>query len=85
MKALDKIKLIDDIGRELQSRMTFSEIDSYFEAYGIPTDHQPSFNSKYVYVKEVLPKIVEQFKQFVIDRDFDGEDPRGCSIYQDKM
>ncbi len=60
MKPLEKIKLIDDIGRELQSRMTFSEIDSYFETYGIPTDHQPSYNSKYVYVKEILPKISDE-------------------------
>jgi len=60
MNALEKIKLIDDIGRELQSRMTFSEIDSYFETYGIPTDHQPSYNSKYVYVKEILPKINDE-------------------------
>jgi hypothetical protein len=34
MNALEKIKLIDDIGSELQSRMTFSEIDAYFSAYG---------------------------------------------------
>jgi hypothetical protein len=60
MKPLEKIKLIDDIGRELQSRMTFSEIDSYFETYGIPTGHTPSYNSKYVYVKEVLPKINDE-------------------------
>ena len=57
MNALQKIKLIDDIGAELQSRMTFSEIDAYFSAYGIPTDHNPSYNSKRVYVKETLPKI----------------------------
>lgn len=60
MNALEKIKLIDEIGRGLQSRMTFSEIDSYFAAYGIPTGHQPSFNSKYVYVKEILPKINDE-------------------------
>jgi hypothetical protein len=56
IKPLEKLKLIDAIGRELQSRMTFREINRYFETYGIPTDHEPSYNSKYVYVKEVLPK-----------------------------
>lgn len=60
MKPLEKIKLVDDIGRELQSKMTFSEIDSYFQSYGIPTNHTPSFHSKYVYVKEVLPKINDE-------------------------
>lgn len=57
MKALQKIELIDEIGRNLQERMTFKEIDAYFEAYGIPTGLTPSFYSKYVYVKETLPKI----------------------------
>jgi len=57
MKKLDKIKLIDMIATELQQQMTFSEIDSYFETYNIPTDHEPSYNSKRVYVKEVLPAI----------------------------
>lgn len=57
MKNLEKIEIIDMIGRELQERMKFNEIDAYFESYGIPTDHQPSYNSKYVYVKEVLPKV----------------------------
>lgn len=60
MKKLQKIELIDKIGRELQERMKFNEIDSYFESYGIPTGHQPSYNSKYVYVKEVLPKIQDE-------------------------
>ena len=40
--------------------MTFSEINAYFEIYGIPTNHKPSYNSKYVYVKEVLPKIGDE-------------------------
>lgn len=57
MNALERIKLIDDIGTALQSRMTFSEIDTYFGAYGIPTNHHPSYNSKRVYVKETLHKI----------------------------
>jgi hypothetical protein len=57
MNALEKIKLIDKIGIELQSRMSFYEIDAYFSAYGIPTDHKPTYNSKKVYVKEILPKI----------------------------
>ena len=60
MNKLEKIELIDKIGRELQERMKFTEIDGYFESYGIPTDHQPSYNSKYVYVKEVLPKVKDE-------------------------
>lgn len=40
--------------------MTFSEIDASFQSYGIPTDHQPSYYSKYVYVKEILPSIADE-------------------------
>jgi len=60
MKKLEKIEIIDMIGRELQERMKFVEIDGYFQSYGIPTDHQPSYNSKYVYVKEILPKVKDE-------------------------
>lgn len=60
MNKLEKLKLIDIIGRELQATMSFIEIDAYFESYGIPTDHKPSYNSKYVYVKEVLPKVKDE-------------------------
>ncbi|NGP89688.1 toll/interleukin-1 receptor domain-containing protein [Fodinibius halophilus] len=54
MNKLEKRELISIIGRELQERMTFTDIDAYFTEYGIPTDHEPSANSKWVYVKEVL-------------------------------
>lgn len=57
MKKLERIDLIGKIARELQERMKFNEIDAYFQSYGIPTNHQPSYNSKYVYVKEVLPQV----------------------------
>jgi hypothetical protein len=56
MKPLDRISLIDRIGRELQSRMTFAEIDAYLKAHGMdvkkPTT--PGMNSKWVYTKELL-------------------------------
>jgi hypothetical protein len=56
MKPLDRISLIDRIGRELQSRMTYAEIDTYLKAHGVdvkkPTT--PGMNSKWVYTKELL-------------------------------
>lgn len=60
MKALEKIKLFDEIATELQSRMTFADIDLYFSALGIKTDHSHSDSgSKRVYAKEVLAKVSE--------------------------
>jgi hypothetical protein len=55
MRVLERIELVDRIGRELQSRMSYSDIDVYLGAYGIETKGiQPSSNSKWVYVKELL-------------------------------
>lgn len=60
MQALQRIDLISQIGRELQSRMGYSEIAAYFGAYGIDCKNfQPSSNSKWVYVKELLANVDE--------------------------
>ena len=55
MKVLDRLGLIDRIGRELQSRMSYHEIDAYLKAHGVDTKKQTSgVNSKWVYSKELL-------------------------------
>jgi hypothetical protein len=55
MKILERLGLIDRIGRELQSRMSYGEIDTYLKAYGVDTKKQTSgVNSKWVYSKELL-------------------------------
>jgi hypothetical protein len=55
MKPLEKIELISQIGRELQSRMTYSDIDQYFTALGVKSKPKTdTYNSKWVYVKEIL-------------------------------
>ena len=60
MNKLDKQDLISTIGRELQDRMTFSDIEAYLKEYDIPTDHNPNYNSKWVYVKEVLAGVDDE-------------------------
>ena len=55
MKILERISLLDRIGRELQSRMSYSDIAAYLGAYGVACKgFQPSTNSKWIYVKELL-------------------------------
>lgn len=55
MKVVDRIGFLDKIGRELQSRFTYSEIDVYLKAHGVNTKKPTSgSNSKWVYVKELL-------------------------------
>ena len=55
MRVLERLELIDRIGRELQGRMSYGEIDTYLKAYGVDTKKPTSgVNSKWVYSKELL-------------------------------
>ncbi len=55
MKVSQRLKLIDRIGRELQARYGYSDIDIFLESFGLTTPSGPlSYNSKWVYSKEAL-------------------------------
>ena len=54
MRVSDKLTVIDRIARELQSRYSYSEIDTYLAEFGVKTPDQISVNSKWVYSKEAL-------------------------------
>ena len=55
MKVLERLELVDRIGRELQIRMSFGGIDTYLQAHGVDTTKPTSgVNSKWVYSKELL-------------------------------
>lgn len=55
MKVLDRLELIDRIGRELQSRMSYADIAVFLKAHGVDTKKPTSgVNSKWVYSKELL-------------------------------
>ncbi|MFZ0481750.1 MAG: hypothetical protein WAL93_00025 [Desulfobacterales bacterium] len=57
MKNIDRFNLIDQIGRELQSRMTYSDIDIYLKGFGIDSrakTEDKSYSSKWVYSKDIL-------------------------------
>jgi hypothetical protein len=55
MKHIERIGLIDRIGRELQSRMSFNEIRLYLRGFGVDTAKETSgVNSKWVFVKDLL-------------------------------
>jgi hypothetical protein len=90
MRQIDRLNLIDRIGRELQSRMTFSDIDIYLRGFGIDTRKKtPSVNSKWVYVKELLSdaaddvifKLADELEieqSFRSSRNSLGQRPRLC-------
>ncbi|MDX8348902.1 toll/interleukin-1 receptor domain-containing protein [Cognatiyoonia sp. IB215446] len=54
MRVSDKLALLDKIGRELQSRFTFSEIDAFLAEFQITRPENAERNSKWVYSKNVL-------------------------------
>ncbi len=54
MRVSDKLALIDKIGRELQSRFSYSEIDAFFAEFNIATPTNITTNSKWVYSKDAL-------------------------------
>jgi hypothetical protein len=54
MKATERLALIDRIGRELQSRYSYRQIDEYLAAHQIPEPTEVTVNSKWVYAKTAL-------------------------------
>lgn len=61
MRQIERFQLIDKIGRELQSRMTYSDIDVYLKGFDIPPlQGEHSFNSKWVYTKERLAEAADE-------------------------
>ena len=55
MRQIDRFSLIDKIGRELQSRMTYGDIDTYLAGFGVEVKPKSSsYGSKWVYSKELL-------------------------------
>lgn len=54
MRVSDKLALIDKIGRELQSRFRYDEIDAFLAEYNIDRPQGVIANSKWVYSKAAL-------------------------------
>ena len=55
MKHIERLEVIDRIGRELQARMSYSDINVYLRGFGVDTSKPTSgVNSKWVYSKELL-------------------------------
>lgn len=56
MNPLDRLELIDRIGRELQSRMGFADIATFLKAHGIDTKKPTlSVNGKWYMRKNYFP------------------------------
>jgi hypothetical protein len=61
MKAIERFEFISKVARALQARMTYEDIDVYLESFGVSTKaERDSYDSKWVYAKELLSKASEQ-------------------------
>lgn len=60
MRISEKLALMDKIGRELQSRFGYAEIDAFFAEFGVPPPKDVVENSKWVYSKAALRGVSEQ-------------------------
>lgn len=60
MNGLEKLEFLELISTELQSRMTFADIDLYFKGHGIPTEDTKNYGSKRTYSKEMLSDVSEE-------------------------
>jgi len=68
LRNLDRLSLIDRIGRELQSRMSYSDIETYLKSSGVDTSKPTSgVNSKWVYTKELLADAPEDIVLRIAD------------------
>lgn len=59
MRVAERLDLIDKIGRALQARFGYVEIDAFLAAYGIPKPKDVVANSKWVYSKVALQDVAE--------------------------
>ena len=59
MRATDRLNLTDQIGRELQRRYGYNEIDEFLGAFEIDPPKHVTSNSKWVYSKAALAKVPE--------------------------
>lgn len=57
MRVSDRLDAIDKIGRELQSRYSYDEIDIYLAQFNVAPPKDVSVNSKWVYSKAALSTV----------------------------
>lgn len=81
MRVRQRLELIDKLGRELQARYGYSDIDQFLAGFSITPPANPSgVNSKWVYVKEAL-KDVANPTLLAIAEELDVSLPSMASAY----
>ncbi|GGZ44677.1 hypothetical protein [Asticcacaulis endophyticus] len=60
MRVTEKLALIDKIGRELQNRFSYVEIDAFLAEYKVSPPQNVTSNSKWIYSKAALSNVPEE-------------------------
>lgn len=80
MRPPEKLDLIDKLGRALQSKFSYADIDSFLQEYGIsPPKGGISTNSKWTYSKAALQGVSVD-KLVAMAQDLDVQLPRSGSV-----
>lgn len=67
MRVKQRLELLDRIGRELQARYGYAEIDLFLHAFGVERPQNVGVNSKWVYSKEALKGVDDRTLQAIAD------------------
>src|SRR6266702_1995368 len=68
MQRIERFNLIDRIGRELQTRMSYLDIKIFLNSFGVDTTKETSgANSKWIYAKELLADASESIVLQIAD------------------
>jgi hypothetical protein len=54
VRTIDRVTIVDKIGRELQRRFGFGDIDVFLAGFGLKEPEDVTMNSKWVYSKAAL-------------------------------
>lgn len=68
MRVKQRLELIDKIGRELQARYSYADIEIFLKAFGVPPPAGPIHsNSKWIYSKEALKDAEDKVLMAIAD------------------
>lgn len=60
MRPTERLDLVDRIGRELQERYSYTDIDLFLSAFDVAAPTEVTINSKWIYSKEALKLASEE-------------------------
>ena len=74
MRVTEKLRLIENIALELQSRYTFDEVDTFLAEFDVNAEFNPTVNSKRVYAQDRLKGVpTREIRKIAQELDLDAD------------